>query len=126
MEQQSSKPHFCDRCKRIMIPANIGDELYYVCRNLQCGYKEQVSDEKEFHVYSKNYTVIQTTSQQVEVKHDPTYPRINKKCEHCGCEREFVYYYASNWSFNCSLQIFYICSHCGFLHSEGGQSIDGV
>ena len=122
--QSNLRPHFCEECSKIMIPMNVSDELYYVCRNPQCAYSTRIDQKSEFCVFSKNYTVIQQTSHQSEVSHDPTYPRVKMRCEMCRDMREFVYYYAEHWAFNCSLQIFYICTECGYQTQKGGDPIE--
>ena len=115
--------HFCPNCKKIMIPMNVNDDLFYVCRDPNCEQKIKVEDTLDMCVFSKSYSVIQTTSRQSEVRHDPTYPRIKKYCENCGEETLHVYHYSSHWSFNCTLQIFYICIDCGYESHKGGESI---
>ena len=123
MSSFNGQPQFCPECSKIMVPLNFENDLYFVCRDSNCGKQIQVEDKENFCVYTKSYSVVQKTSQQNEVKHDPTYPKVKKECVNCSRETEQVYYYSSHWAYNCSLQINYICSVCGTHTIEGGGSI---
>ena len=121
---KSIKPYFCPKCSKIMVPLNVENDLYYICRDVGCAEKIKIDDPSDFCLFAKNYAIVQSTSHQTNVRFDPTYPRTTKACPSCNCDQIFVYYYASHWDYNCSLKIFYICTVCGYETEEGGNPIE--
>ena len=88
-------PHFCGSCGKIMIVKNYGNDLYYVCRGKECSEKIRIEENKEKLIYLKNYGEVKKSTQQADVRQDPTYPRMRKLCDRCNelgkiCQKSYL------------------------------------
>ena len=98
---------FCRECNNLLYIKQNYDYFKYYCK--KCNYSEDIVNNKDYHVYSKNhqeYIVCEDNVEYSNLCNDITLPRIMSKCKECKKEQEIVLYKCSD------LSIINICCKC--------------
>ena len=98
---------FCQMCKNKLYINQSLENFNYYCK--KCNFTEEIKNEKELIIYSKNYQDYIVCDDVIEFNNlcdDPTLPTVKETCKNCKKKTDIKLYKCSD------LTIINICCSC--------------